>query len=374
MKKTISINLNRTVFQIDEDAYHALSEYLDAVSNHLEKDGQAEVMNDIEARIAELFTERLPKGGQVVTIELVHDIISIMGRPADYGVENENSTETKRTASHTSTHSTSKRIYRDPEKAILGGVLSGFAIYLGMDVVWLRIIFALLVIFGVGTIIPIYLVLWLVIPKAETTAQRMEMHGIDVTIDNIKAEASKVKDRVQDFMNPDNIDKKKEQIKAEAYRVKENVQGYVKSDQFQQGVSEIGTTAGRVTRGFFKGLFAFIAGTIGLVGSIVVIGLVIALILSLIEPNWVFVNFPDNGIGAYFLSTGNVAMVLLALLVLIGVPVFMLFYVAIKILSGDSHLSSTSKWVALLLWLAGLFLLISLSSQFAYLHWFSCLS
>ena len=172
-------------------------------------------------------------------------------------------------------------------------------------------------------------------------------------------------------MKPENIDKKKEQIKSEANRVKENVQGYVRSNEFQQGVHEMGSTAGHVAQGFFKGLFAFVAGVVGLAGAIIVVGLVIALILSLIQPDWFFVHFSNDVAGTYFLTTGNIAMVLLALLVLIGVPVYMLFYVAIKILSGDAHLSSTSKWVALLLWLAGLFLLISLSSQFAYLHWFT---
>jgi len=370
MKKTITINLNCTVFQIDEDAYQTLNEYLNAVSQHLQEDDeQNEIINDIEARIAELFTERLHKSGQVVTIGLVEEIISIMGHPSDYGDENETTTEKGAKEPEGKYRSTSKRIYRDPEKAILGGVLSGFAIYLNMDVVWLRIIFALLVIFGVGTIIPIYLVLWLVIPKAETTAQRMEMHGIDVTIENIKAEASKVKERFQEYVKPENIDKKKDQIKANASKIG----NYVNSKDFQHNVHDVANTSTRVAHGFFKGVFAFIAGVVGLAGAIIVIGLVIALILSLIQPNWFFIHFPDEAVGAYFLTTGNIAMVLVALLLLIGVPVFLLFYIAINILSGDMHLSSTSKWVALLLWLAGLFLLVSLSSQFAYLHWFSWL-
>jgi phage shock protein PspC (stress-responsive transcriptional regulator) len=369
MKKTISINLNCTVFQIDEDAYQALSEYLNAVSQHLqEDDGQNEIINDIEARIAELFTERLHKSGQVVTIGLVEEIISIMGHPSDYGDENETTTEKGEKEPESKYRTTSKRIYRDPERAILGGVLSGFAIYLSMDVVWLRIIFALLVIFGVGTVIPIYLVLWLVIPKAETTAQRMEMHGIDVTIENIKAEANRVKERLQNYVSPENIDKKKDQIKANASKIGD----YVNSKDFQHNVHDVASTSTRVAHGFFKGVFAFIAGAVGLAGAIVVIGLVIALILSLIQPNWFFVNVSNEIATSYFLTTGNIAMVLLSLLLLIGVPVFLLFYIAVNILSGDVHLSTTSKWVALLLWLAGLFLLVSLSSQFAYLHWFSC--
>jgi phage shock protein PspC (stress-responsive transcriptional regulator) len=369
MKKTISINLNCTVFQIDEDAYQALNEYLESVSKHLQKEGQEEILNDIEARIAELFAERLHKSGQVVTIGLVNEIIDVMGHPSDYGEEEEPYDKPNEPSS--TAHATAKHLYRDPENALLGGVLSGLAIYLGMDVVWVRIIVGILMFCSAGTFIPIYLLFWVIVPKAETTAQRMEMHGIDVTIDNIKAEANKAKERFREFVSSDNIDKKKEQMKAEAYRVKDNVQGYVHSDHFQKGVNEVSTAAGRVAHGFFRGLFAFITGAIGLAGAVVVIGIVIALILSLIEPTWFFIHVPYNVAGTCFLTTENITMMLLALLVLIGVPVFMLFYVAIKVLSGDAHLSSTAKWVALLLWLAGLFLLISLSSKFAYLQWFA---
>jgi phage shock protein PspC (stress-responsive transcriptional regulator) len=316
----------------------------------------------------------LHRAGQVVTIELVEEIIGIMGRPSDYGEEGETETKTEaepqKEPSPNYSH-TSKRLYRNPDQAVVGGVLSGLSIYLGMDVVWLRIIFAVLVILGVGTIIPIYLVLWLVIPKAETTAQRMEMQGIDVTIENIKAEANKVKERFQSYVNSGDIDKKKEQIKSEAYRVKNNFSNYVNSNEFHRGVNEVGTTAGNVIKGIFKAIFAIIGGVIGLAGAIVVVALLIALIISMVEPSWLVLNFPNNAISTYIWSNGNIGLMIGALLILIGVPVFMLFYIAIKMLSGDTHLSSTAKWVSLLLWLAGLFFLISISTKFAYFEWWN---
>jgi phage shock protein PspC (stress-responsive transcriptional regulator) len=371
MKKTITVNLNSIVFQIDEDAYQALGEYLESVEKHLnEENGQKEIMSDIESRIAELFSERLHRAGQVVTVELVNDIINIMGRPADYGEEADFGDQPKEESS-TTYNRTAKRLYRDPEKAIVAGILSGLAIYLNIDVVWLRIIFVVLVFLGVGTIIPIYIVLWLVIPKAETTAQRMEMRGIDVTIENLKAEAGKVKERFQGYVSSENIDKKKEQIKSEANRVKDNVHDYVHSGDFQKGVKEMGTTAEKVGKGFLKILFAFIAGVVGLVGAIVVVGLLIILILSFVEPSWVMMNLPGNVSCISIASASHISLLSGALLVLIGVPVYMLFYAAIKMLSADAHLSSTSIWVSVLLWLAGLFFLISLSTRCAYIEWFN---
>jgi phage shock protein PspC (stress-responsive transcriptional regulator) len=367
MKKTVSINLNGSIFQIDEDAYEALNDYLEAVAKHLSDESeQKEIMNDIEARIAELFTERIHRVGQVVTIEMVDEIMQIMGRPSDYG--NESQDEAASAASEkqqASSHKTARRLYRDPEKALVAGILSGLAVYLNIDVVWLRIIFVIMVLLGVGTIIPIYLVLWLVIPKAETTAQRLEMQGIDVTVENLKAEANKIKERFQDYVSSESIDKKKEQIKSEAQRVKENVHTYARSSE----VHELTNTVGRVIQGLLKGLFAVIAGVVGLVGAVIVIALFIVLIVAIAAPSWLVINTPDQLQNVLVWSSGgNLSLLLFSLLMFIGVPVYMLFYAAINMVSGDTHLSTTAKWVAFLIWLAGFFLLISMSAKLMLIH------
>lgn len=369
MKKTVSINLNGSIFQIDEDAYEALNDYLEAVAKHLSNESeQKEIMNDIEARIAELFTERIHRVGQVVTIEMVDEIIQIMGHPSDYGNDSHDEATSASAASEkqqTSSHRTARRLYRDPEKALLAGILSGLAVYLNIDVVWLRIIFVIMVLLGVGTIIPIYLVLWLVIPKAETTAQRLEMQGIDVTVENLKAEANKIKERFQDYVNSDSIDKKKEQIKSEAQRVKENVGNYARSSE----VRDVTNNIGRLIQGVLKALFAVIAGVVGFAGAVIVIALFVILVVAIAAPSWLVINTPDQFQNVLVWSSGgNLSLLLFSLLMFIGVPVYMLFYAAIKMVSGNTHLSTTAKWVAFLIWLAGFFLLISMSAKLMLIH------
>lgn len=90
MKKTLTVNLNNIVFHIDDDAYEMLQTYLADVARHLSEDEKKEVMNDIEARVAELFTERLQRNKNVVNIEDVEEIIKILGKPSQYADEDEN--------------------------------------------------------------------------------------------------------------------------------------------------------------------------------------------------------------------------------------------------------------------------------------------
>jgi len=366
MKKTISMNLNGSVFQIDEDAFDVLRQYLDAVSDHLHNEpSQKEIINDIEARIAELFLERIHRSGQVVTMEMVEEIIQIMGHPSDYGEEsdasNEASSEMPKEA-----HKPHRRLYRDPDNAFLAGILSGLAIYLNIDVVWLRILFVILVLLGVGTIIPIYLVLWLVIPRAETTAQRLEMRGIDVTIENLKAEAAQMKDRFEQYVSPESLNKKKEQVSAEAKRVKEKVESFTRSSELKDGMHR----ENRVLQNILKTILALTAGLVGFVGAVIVVALFIVLIVAIAAPSWLVLNVPDGlqTVGVLWSSNAHLIFTLLALLFFIGVPVFMLFYAAIQMLSGASSLSRRSKWSAFIVWLIAFLLLIGLSANLFFMH------
>ncbi|MGC9151500.1 MAG: PspC domain-containing protein [Microbacter sp.] len=366
MKKTISMNLNGSVFQIDEDAFEVLRQYLDAVSDHLHNEpGQKEIMNDIEARIAELLLERIHRSGQVVTVEMVEEIIQVMGHPSDYGEETEASADSSTEAPKES-HKPHRRLYRDPENAFLAGILSGLAIYLNMDVVWLRILFVILVLLGVGTIIPIYLVLWLVIPRAETTAQRLEMRGIDVTIENLKAEAAQMKDRFQKYVNSESLDKKKQQMSAEAKRMKEKVETFARSSEVNAGKHR----GNNVLQGVLKTILAIIAGLVGFVGAVIVFALFIVLIVAIAAPSWLVLNVPDGlqTVSVLWASNAHLIFTLLALLFFIGVPVYMLFYAAVQMMSGQSSLSSRSKWAAFILWLIAFLVLIGLSFNIFLVH------
>ena len=184
MNKTISINLGGFFFHIDEDAYQKLSRYFDAVKRSLAPDGRDEIMSDIETRIAELFQERLQNEKQVVGLVEIDQVIAIMGQPEDYKIDDENTNFSSFTSSNDS-NKKSKRLYRDHDNSILGGVASGFGHYLNIDPLWIRILFIISPWITFGTSLLIYLILWILIPEALTTSQKLEMKGEPINISSI---------------------------------------------------------------------------------------------------------------------------------------------------------------------------------------------
>ncbi|UUV21499.1 PspC domain-containing protein [Paenimyroides aestuarii] len=182
MNKTVTINIAGLVFHIDEDAYNKLDTYINAVRNSIQQESEEEIISDIESRIAELFAERIdPKTG-VIRMNNVDEIIDIMGKPEDYIIEDD---EPIRSNHFKTTSKTYRKIYRDGEKRILGGVCSGLGHYFNIDPVWVRILFILLF-FAYGLSCVIYLILWVIIPKAVTVADILEMKGEPVNISNIE--------------------------------------------------------------------------------------------------------------------------------------------------------------------------------------------
>ncbi len=187
MKKTVNINLSGRVFYIDDDAFARLRGYLDRLERYFKKqeEGQ-EIINDIESRIAELLGERISNKSGVVSIEMVEEVIGMMGQPEDFVEEgDEKGSEQKRTFYETYQKS-KKRLYRDVDNRVVAGVCSGIAAYLNMDPVLIRVIFAILPFLSLGIIVPVYIILWIVVPEAFTTAQKLEMRGENVTISNIE--------------------------------------------------------------------------------------------------------------------------------------------------------------------------------------------
>nr|WP_305069603.1 PspC domain-containing protein [Flavobacterium covae] len=159
MNKTVNMNLGGFFFHIDEDAYQKLNRYFNAIRNSLSIEGRDEIMNDIESRIAELFSEKLGSNKQVLSLNDIDDVITIMGQPEDYKIEEEplispNYTHTEKT----------KKLYRDKETAVIAGVCSGLGHYFGIDPVWIRIALTLLVFAGFGIGLLAYIILWLVTP------------------------------------------------------------------------------------------------------------------------------------------------------------------------------------------------------------------
>ncbi len=179
MKKTITINLGGMVFHIDEDAYRELERYLKSLEDFYANDpASSEILEDIEARMAELFRERMSSGGEVITREKAGEVIGILGYPEDF-LEEDPSAVYERVR-----HSRYRRIYRDPDNRVLGGVCGGLGAYFNVDPVIFRILFVVTVFLG-GAGILLYLILWIVIPEARTTAQKLEMRGEPVNVSNI---------------------------------------------------------------------------------------------------------------------------------------------------------------------------------------------
>jgi phage shock protein PspC (stress-responsive transcriptional regulator) len=187
MKKTLTANINGTVFHIEEDAYDKLQRYLSTIrAQFAGTEGCDEIMADIEARIAELFHERLDGRRQVVALPDVEHVIGVMGQPEDYIGDEETGaggTGTQQNAMHGGGRR-HKRLMRDTDDRWVGGVLSGIAAYFGIDPLILRLIYIGLLLLGVGWLI--YLILWIVVPPAETAADKLEMRGEPVNVENIR--------------------------------------------------------------------------------------------------------------------------------------------------------------------------------------------
>lgn len=206
MKKTLTVNLGGTVFHIDEDAYQLLDKYLSNLRVHFKKEeGSEEIMNDFEMRISELFTERIRLGYEVITIVEVEDVIARMGKPEEL-FEDEPSGEKHHHSEYSGKQTVQKRFFRNPDDKMIGGVAGGFAAYMGWDPTAIRIaLFVLLFFYGV--MIPIYIVLWLIVPEAKTAAEKLQMRGESVTVENIGKTVTdgfeKVSENVNNYINSD---------------------------------------------------------------------------------------------------------------------------------------------------------------------------
>ena len=173
MKKTVTVNIGGTVFHIDEDAFELLHKYLETIKAHFHtSDGKDEITSDIEARIAELFTEKLKLGKQAISIEDVQEAIAIMGKPEEFGGGEANAPK-EEPFQHSYTY-TKRRVYRNPDDKVVGGVCSGISAYLDIDPLWIRLLFAVMF-FGFGSGFLLYIILYIIIPEAKTTAEKLEM-------------------------------------------------------------------------------------------------------------------------------------------------------------------------------------------------------
>lgn len=189
MIKTFNINLAGQIFNINEDAYEQLSGYFNSLrSFYANEEDKDEIIRDIEARFAELF---LAKGkNYIVTKEDTDAVIQMMGNPQEFDEENAQqasaSSAEKQTTSTANTITIGKRLYRDFDNGLITGVCAGLSAYFGInDAIWMRLLFIGLTIFGFGSPILVYIILSLIMPKAETATQKLEMKGEPINLSNI---------------------------------------------------------------------------------------------------------------------------------------------------------------------------------------------
>ncbi|MFW5793521.1 MAG: PspC domain-containing protein [Bacteroidota bacterium] len=194
MKKTVTVNISGIIFHIDEDAFQKLNNYLESLRKHFSKEaGGDEILSDIEARIAEMLEEKIGTRKEVVSISDVDEITAQLGEPGEIGgesTEEETEPEPKKTYSREE-----RKLFRDPDNKMIGGVASGLGAYFNVDATWFRIAFVVFTFFyGFGPLA--YLILWIVVPKASTTAERLSMRGEKINVSNIE---KSIKEDLQDL-------------------------------------------------------------------------------------------------------------------------------------------------------------------------------
>ena len=331
MKKTFTINISGTVFHIDDDAYERLNNYISQINRHFGSDTEArEIVEDIESRISELFQERVKDGNEVISTEHVDEIIRIMGMPEAFDDAKEGEEPPIKMA-----HPIHRKLYRDPDERVLGGVCSGLGAYFNYDPVIIRLIFVLLVFLGAGFSLIIYLILWIVVPKASNSAQRLEMRGEEVNINNI---SKNIKEEIQD--------------------VKENYEKFRTNSRGRDRIDHAGNIFGSAFGAIIK-IFAVIIG-IALVFA--GISAIIALVTSLFITNeFIGISPIGHGIPHYldlFVSGNTLFWFWIGLGLTIGIPLIMLAYLGTKLIFRFKSRNGAVGLTALGLWLIGLVLLI----------------
>ncbi len=339
MNKTVTINISGIIFHIEEDAYEKLSKYLSTIKGYFSKtDGGSEIMSDIEARIAEMLQGKTSAVKQVVLMADVDSVMETMGKPEEFAGENveENSNNNSQNNSQTeSTEPIKKRLFRDPDHKAVGGVCSGIASYFDVDLVWIRLAMFLLIFFG-GLSLWIYIILWIVIPEAKTTAEKLAMKGERIDINNIsktvKEEAEQLKNRAKKF----------------GQEIKDN-----------QGPRNFFDKLGDFIKEFLIVFAKFFGRVIGLVllifGVIFMFGLMSSVFgFSIAGSN---VEFND-WINVIFLDRSHYTLGLLGSILFFGIPILMMIYGGIKLLFKIHY---SNRWLNIsagLVWLAGFMIVL----------------
>ena len=343
MKKAIKINLSGLIFHIDDDAYEKLKTYLDTISRHFSnKQESKEIIDDIETRIAELFQERITEENQVISLLIVNEVIDIMGNPEDIADSGEEA-EGHRTF-HES-YSRSRRLYRDPENSVIGGVCGGLSAYFGVDPVIFRLLFVIFFFAG-GASILVYAILWIVLPKAETAAQKLEMRGEKVNVSNIekkiREEYESVKDNVKD-----------------GYSKAKSSETYRKTERATSDFFEV---LGKILLVFVKVILIIIGTSLVIAGIGLLIGLIALPFVGLHVFPFESYNFSLGDILIPFTDPVSVTLLVISTTLLILIPVAAMLYGLVKLIFNLKTQNKGLAFGALTLWIVSLLCIIGIAA------------
>ncbi|MCL1934165.1 MAG: DUF2807 domain-containing protein [Candidatus Azobacteroides sp.] len=330
MKKTITVNLNGRVFTMDEDAYRLLDNYLNNLRIYFRKEeGGPEIIADFEARIEELFSEKTRLGYQVITIEHVEEVIARVGKPDDFA-DREDAEEEKQPL-FTEPKEVGKKLYRNTDDKMFGGVCSGIAAYFGWDILVVRIISIVLIFATSFWIVPFYILAWILLPGAYTAEQKLQMRGKPITLENIGKTVA----------------------------------------------AEKGPTADSKSKGCLAGFIDLCVGLmkvflIGL-GCLVGLPLLFAFVIVIIVLFAVLFGVGGGMLGALpsFLIVDRPILATVTFLLIVGIPVVALIYALIAHFAKLNPLSRSVKWTFLIIWLLALVLILFSGFRIDKNNWFN---
>jgi len=346
MNKTININLGGLFFHIDEIAFQKLRRYLDTIRHSLSDDpkGRDEIIADIEFRISELLSEKIKDPRQVINEANIDEVINIMGQPEDYVFEEDSDTNYSK-SSNTNHNYNSKKLFRDGDDKFLGGVASGLGHYFGVEAIWIRLIWLVLT-FGMGIGFLLYIILWILLPEANTTAEKLQMEGEAVNISTIE---KKIRDEVKEMSK-----RAKKGIDDMSGKVKEGVKdatSKVNQKNIKSGFQEVVDVIGKIISTFFVIIGKFIGIILIIVSLSTLIGLIIGLFTAGTLDIFGFDWFIHDDFGFANATGLPIWAVSLMALLLVGIPFLMLFFLGMFIVSSKTKTPGRITWYVLLgLW------------------------
>ncbi len=347
MKKAIKINISGVIFHIDEDAYEKLNAYIKSIELYfLDKEGGKEIVDDIEARIAELFQSRTDNQKQVITIGHVNEVIGIMGDPSDFVEAAEEAVEPADEAAGEGKKKIApgpRRLYRDPDNSVFGGVCGGLGAYFGIDPVWIRILFVILLIAGYGVWGLVYIVLWIAVPRAVTISQKLEMKGERVTVSNIE-----------------------KTVKEEYEGVKANFKKFEKTEGYSQAssaVEEIFQVLGRILTVLLR-VVAVLVGVVLVFAGFIILMTFLGMFVfgSPLIPGWFNGDiFNVNEFFSAFIDPTSLTIMLVALSLAVLIPLVAIIYGGIKLVFQLRTRDGGLGLVTLVIWIVAVSVLFSMA-------------